>query len=122
VKSIHPLLNNTGQAISYPGLAFVLFLGADLLKLSGFFQKYGEMIIGTLLLLIGLLMLGVVKVNFPGLSGLTSNFTGNVLASALGIVTPFCSCSAIPLFLWFVEAGITHRGYLLLSDRIAHDQ
>ena len=31
---------------------------------------------------------------------------GNVMASVLGIVTPFCSCSAIPLFLGFVEAGI----------------
>ena len=35
-----------------------------------------------------------------------SLFAGNVMASALGIVTPFCSCSAIPLFLGFVEAGI----------------
>lgn len=35
-----------------------------------------------------------------------SLFSGNVLASVLGIVTPFCSCSAIPLFLGFVEAGI----------------
>jgi uncharacterized protein len=33
-------------------------------------------------------------------------FTGNIMAAALGIVTPFCSCSAIPLFLGFVEAGI----------------
>lgn len=33
-------------------------------------------------------------------------FTGNVMASLLGIVTPFCSCSAIPLFLGFVESGI----------------
>jgi uncharacterized membrane protein YraQ (UPF0718 family) len=33
-------------------------------------------------------------------------FTGNILASMLGIVTPFCSCSAIPLFLGFVEAGV----------------
>lgn len=33
-------------------------------------------------------------------------FVGNVLASVLGILTPFCSCSAIPLFLGFVEAGI----------------
>ncbi|HLP16379.1 MAG TPA: permease [Bacteroidota bacterium] len=32
--------------------------------------------------------------------------TGNMLASVLGIVTPFCSCSAIPLFLGFVESGI----------------
>ena len=35
-----------------------------------------------------------------------SLFTGNILASILGIVTPFCSCSAIPLFLGFVEAGV----------------
>ncbi|MEI7542962.1 MAG: permease, partial [bacterium] len=33
-------------------------------------------------------------------------YTGNVLASLLGVVTPFCSCSAVPLFLGFVEAGI----------------
>ena len=31
---------------------------------------------------------------------------GNVLAAALGVVTPFCSCSAVPLFLGFVESGI----------------
>ena len=33
-------------------------------------------------------------------------FIGNVLASLLGIVTPFCSCSAVPLFIGFVEAGV----------------
>lgn len=33
-------------------------------------------------------------------------FTGNIMASLLGIVTPFCSCSAIPLFLGFVESGV----------------
>lgn len=31
---------------------------------------------------------------------------GNVLAALLGVVTPFCSCSAVPLFLGFVEVGI----------------
>ncbi len=31
---------------------------------------------------------------------------GNVLAALLGIVTPFCSCSAVPLFLGFVQAGV----------------
>lgn len=31
---------------------------------------------------------------------------GNVMAASLGIVTPFCSCSAIPLFLGFVESGV----------------
>jgi uncharacterized protein len=31
---------------------------------------------------------------------------GNVLAATLGIVTPFCSCSAVPLFIGFVSAGV----------------
>jgi uncharacterized protein len=31
---------------------------------------------------------------------------GNLLAATLGIVTPFCSCSAVPLFIGFVESGI----------------
>jgi len=35
-----------------------------------------------------------------------STFVGNIMASMLGIVTPFCSCSAIPLFLGFVESGV----------------
>lgn len=33
-------------------------------------------------------------------------FIGNVLAALLGIVTPFCSCSAVPLFIGFVTAGV----------------
>lgn len=32
--------------------------------------------------------------------------TGNIMASLLGIVTPFCSCSSVPIFIGFVEAGI----------------
>ncbi|TLX73439.1 permease [Labilibacter sediminis] len=35
-----------------------------------------------------------------------SLFTGNVMGAVLGVLTPFCSCSAIPLFLGFVEAGV----------------
>ncbi len=33
-------------------------------------------------------------------------FIGNIMAAMLGVVTPFCSCSAIPLFLGFVESGV----------------
>jgi hypothetical protein len=33
-------------------------------------------------------------------------FIGNILAALLGVVTPFCSCSAVPLFIGFVEAGV----------------
>lgn len=33
-------------------------------------------------------------------------YFGNVLAALLGVVTPFCSCSAVPLFIGFVESGV----------------
>jgi uncharacterized membrane protein YraQ (UPF0718 family) len=64
-----------------------------------------------LLLALIIFLVGIVRSYFSpektrkALEG-KSLFTGNVLASMLGIVTPFCSCSAIPLFLGFVEAGI----------------
>lgn len=35
-----------------------------------------------------------------------SEFIGNILAAMLGIVTPFCTCSAVPLFVGFVTAGV----------------
>jgi len=35
-----------------------------------------------------------------------SEFIGNILAALIGIITPFCSCSAIPLFIGFLESGV----------------
>ncbi len=40
------------------------------------------------------------------LAGNKRESAGNVMAALLGIVTPFCSCSAVPLFLGFVQAGV----------------
>ena len=64
-----------------------------------------------LLLILIIFVVGVIRTYFTpertrkSLEG-KRTFTGNVMAAALGIVTPFCSCSAIPLFLGFVESGV----------------
>jgi len=64
-----------------------------------------------LLLILIIFVVGIIRSYFTpertrkALEG-KSLFTGNILASLLGIVTPFCTCSAIPLFLGFVESGI----------------
>lgn len=64
-----------------------------------------------LLLTLIIFIVGIVRTFFTpertrkALEG-RKTFTGNVMASTLGIVTPFCSCSAIPLFLGFVESGV----------------
>jgi uncharacterized membrane protein YraQ (UPF0718 family) len=64
-----------------------------------------------LLLMLIIFLVGIIRTYFTpertrkALEG-KKTFTGNVMASVLGIVTPFCSCSAIPLFLGFVESGV----------------
>lgn len=40
------------------------------------------------------------------LGGKAKGVIGNVAAALLGVVTPFCSCSAVPVFIGFIEAGI----------------
>lgn len=50
-----------------------------------------------------------------------NKYVGNIFASLLGIITPFCSCSAIPLFLGFVQAGVplgTTFSFLIASPMI----
>ncbi|MEI8175069.1 MAG: permease [bacterium] len=50
-----------------------------------------------------------------------NKYVGNIIASLLGIITPFCSCSAIPLFLGFIQAGVplgTTFSFLVASPMI----
>ena len=50
-----------------------------------------------------------------------NKYVGNIIASLLGIITPFCSCSAVPLFLGFVQAGVplgTTFSFLIASPMI----
>jgi len=66
----------------------------------------------VLLLLTGIVFLmGIVRTFFSPestrrLLGGRREGVGNVAAAGLGVVTPFCSCSAVPLFIGFVEAGV----------------
>jgi len=66
----------------------------------------------VLLLLTGIVfIMGIIQTFFSPehtralLSGKREG-VGNVLAASLGIVTPFCSCSAVPLFIGFLSAGV----------------
>lgn len=63
-----------GTVFSYTGLALLLYLGADQFKISRIFQQYSEWIIGPLLLIIGILMTGVIRIDFPALSKITRKF------------------------------------------------
>lgn len=93
-------------------LVFVLLKmqkGAKLTDALGFFIFELPKVLMLLVLII--FFVGIVRSYFSAeralkILGGKKVFAGNILASLLGIVTPFCSCSAIPLFLGFVEAGV----------------
>lgn len=64
-----------------------------------------------LLLLVIIFAVAVIRSFFPPsrsrkLLGNRNEYLGNLLAALLGIVTPFCSCSAVPMFIGFVESGL----------------
>ena len=64
------------------------------------------------LLLVGIIFAVTVLRSFMSvertraLLGGTREGVGNVMAAGLGVVTPFCSCSAVPAFIGFVAAGV----------------
>jgi len=64
-----------------------------------------------LLLTVIIYVVAIIRTSFPPektkrLLSHKREYVGNVLAALLGIVTPFCSCSAVPLFIGFVESGV----------------
>ena len=64
-----------------------------------------------LLLVVIIFAVAVIRSFFPPersrkLLGNRREYVGNLLASLLGIVTPFCSCSAVPMFIGFLESGL----------------
>ncbi|HHW42347.1 permease [Desulfofundulus thermobenzoicus] len=64
-----------------------------------------------LLLVVIVFAVAVIRSFFPPerarkLLGNRREYVGNLMAALLGIVTPFCSCSAVPLFIGFLESGL----------------
>jgi uncharacterized membrane protein YraQ (UPF0718 family) len=64
-----------------------------------------------LLLMTIIYVVAIIRTSFPPektkrLLSHKREYVGNVLAALLGVVTPFCSCSAVPLFIGFVESGV----------------
>jgi uncharacterized protein len=93
-------------------LVYDLFGMAQGTRLSGALEFFiYDMIKIFLLLSVIIFAVSVIRSYFPPertkrILSHKREFIGNILAALLGIVTPFCSCSAVPLFIGFVEAGV----------------
>jgi len=102
---INGLVYTLGRAISYTGLALILFFGASKMHVSMLFQGWGEKILGPLLILIGLFMLDVIRIKFPGFSGISEKLENKVKGSYWGTLLlgmifalAFCPYSGVLYF------------------------
>ncbi len=58
------LLYTLGRMFSYTLIASIIYFGASKFQVAKLFQKYGEQYIGFVMVIIGLIMLGIIKLNF----------------------------------------------------------
>jgi len=118
---INGLVYTLGRAISYTGLALIIFFGASKMHVSMIFQGWGERLLGPALILIGLLMLDIIKIKLLGFSGLTDKIGENSKGSywstlLLGMVfaLAFCPYSGVLYFVMLIPMTVASASGLYL--------
>ena len=100
------VLYSLGRAFSYTAIGLILFFGASKFHVSRFLNQNGEKFLGPLLIIIGLIMLNVIKINFLSNSNLTEKLSekfkdkGLLGSFLIGLVfaLAFCPYSAALYF------------------------
>lgn len=136
------LLYSLGRAFSYTAIGLILYFGASKFHIARFFNQNGEKYLGPLLIIIGLIMLNIIKLNFLGKSnfqeklsekfknkGLLGSFLIGVIfalafcpysgALFFGILIPMTISSAEGLYLPFVFAFGTGLPVILFTYLLA---
>jgi len=118
---LNGLVYTLGRAMSYTLIAVIIFIGADQFKVSGIFQQYGEKVIGPLLVLIGLFMLDILQIKFPGVGNLTKRFQEKgtnsyweVLILGVLFALAFCPYSGVLYFGMLIPMTISSASGLYL--------
>jgi cytochrome c-type biogenesis protein len=118
---VNGLIYTLGRAISYTGLALIIYFGASQMNISRLFQGWGEKLLAPLLIVIGLLMLDVVKIKFPAFSRLTEKIGNEGKGSywsalLLGIVfaLAFCPYSGVLYFAMLIPITVASADGLYL--------
>ncbi|MDO8835645.1 MAG: aromatic aminobenezylarsenical efflux permease ArsG family transporter [Vicinamibacterales bacterium] len=118
---ISGLVYTLGRAITYTVIGLIFFFGASQFKFAVFFQEWGEKILGPLLIIIGLFMLGIIKLKIPGTGSLTemmekksnSGFWG-VLLLGMVFALAFCPYSGVLYFGMLIPMTISSASGLYL--------
>ncbi|HMQ77374.1 MAG TPA: aromatic aminobenezylarsenical efflux permease ArsG family transporter [Flavobacteriales bacterium] len=119
---ISGLLYTIGRALSYSVLGMVLYWGASKFHVARFFQSNGELFLGPILVLLGLVLLGVIKIGSGTGDGLINRFTerfkdkGHLGALVLGVLfaLAFCPYSGALFFGSLIPMTLAPNGGLHL--------
>ncbi|MDB4438811.1 aromatic aminobenezylarsenical efflux permease ArsG family transporter [bacterium] len=136
------LLYSLGRAFSYSTIGLILFFGANKFHIARFFNQNGEKYLGPLLIILGLIMLNIIKLNFLGKSNFQEKLSERVKDKGLlgffligvifalafcpysgalffGMLIPMTIASADGLYLPFVFALGTGLPVLLFTYLLA---
>lgn len=92
------IVYSLGRAISYTSIGLILYFGASKFEIARFFNQNGEKYLGPLLVIIGLIMLNIIKLNFLGKSNFTERLSykfkdkGLLGSLLIGIVFALAFC------------------------------
>ena len=118
---LNGLFYTLGRGISYTLIPLIIYSGADQFKFSGFFQQYGEKILGPLLLIIGIFMLEIIRINFRGSGRISERMETRKSwrffdAMLLGVVfaLAFCPYSGVLYFGMLVPLTLSSASGLYL--------
>lgn len=118
---LNGLIYTAGRAIAYTLLAVIIFIGADQFEIKGWFTQYGEKILGPLLIIIGVLMLDLLKIKFPGVGNLTKKFQNkskhtywDVLILGVLFALAFCPYSGVLYFGMLIPMTVSSASGLYL--------
>ncbi len=116
------VLYSLGRAFSYTAIGLILFFGASKFQVSRFLNQNGEKVLGPLLIIIGLIMLNVIRINFLNKFNFTEKLSENfknkgLLGSfVIGLVfaLAFCPYSAALYFGMLIPITIASADGLYL--------
>jgi len=118
---INGLVYTLGRAVSYTIIGLIFFFGASRFEFSGVLQEWGEKLLGPVLIIIGLFMLGVIKLKIPFLGSLTEkmeNKSGrgfwDVLLLGIVFALAFCPYSGVLYFGMLIPMTVSSTSGLFL--------
>ncbi len=119
---LNGLVYTLGRAITYVGIALIIIFGASQMDISGWFQRWGEKVLGPALIVIGLFMLDFIKLRLPGgIASITEKIGEkgrrsylNTLLLGILFAMAFCPYSGVLYFVMLIPMTVASADGLYL--------